>query len=137
MRYDDAAISPAAVADWRDDALCADSAYDPELWFPIGDGNDARAQAGIARAVCWDCPAMDACREWALDNLSDGVAGGLTEKERRAIRKRPRGRAAVLSPCCTEAALRRHQRNGETCRACLDAQHRRRAAQYVRKPSAA
>jgi len=134
-QHDAPSTSYRIVRDWRQDAACAD--LHPDLHHPVGDTLAAQAQADVARAVCHSCPVMDECREWALDNLADGVAGGLTEKERRTIRRRPRGRTAELSPCGTEAAVRRHQRNGETCRVCLDAQQRRRAAQYVRKPVAA
>lgn len=132
--YDTSATSTPIVRDWRQDAECGREGTDPERWFPVGDSPAAQAQTEAAREICHGCPVMDECRAWALDSgLDDGVAGGLTEKERRNIRKRPRGHTAVLAACGTEAALRRHQRNGQSCLVCLDGQRRRRAAQYVRK----
>jgi len=38
-----------------------------------------------ALAVCEQCPALDACRDFALRTSVDGVAGGLTRRERIAI----------------------------------------------------
>lgn len=41
----------------------------------------------IAKAVCWRCPVLDACREHALAAAEPyGVWGGLSETERRRIR---------------------------------------------------
>lgn len=38
-----------------------------------------------ALAVCERCPMVEACRDFALRNSVDGVAGGLTRRERIAI----------------------------------------------------
>ena len=69
--------------DWRHFAACRD--IDPEVFFPFPgdtDGQDA------ARAICSGCPVRSDCLNWALATGRDhGVWGGLTEDERRALRR--------------------------------------------------
>jgi len=75
-----------ARANWRDDAACRDA--DPELFFPAGTAGPALRQIGEAKRICRACPARTQCLAWALDNgITDGVWGGATEDERRAIRR--------------------------------------------------
>jgi WhiB family redox-sensing transcriptional regulator len=74
-----------ARANWRDDVACRDA--DPELFFPIGSTGSALRQAGEAKRICRACPAQTQCLAWALANgVTDGVWGGTTQDERRAIR---------------------------------------------------
>jgi WhiB family redox-sensing transcriptional regulator len=76
-------------ANWRDDAACRDA--DPELFFPIGTTGSALRQIGEAKRICRVCPAQTQCLAWALENgVTDGVWGGTTQDERRAIRSHPR-----------------------------------------------
>lgn len=78
-----------AGADWRDDAACREA--DPDLFFPIGTTGPALRQIGEAKRVCRTCPAQAQCLAWALDNgVIDGVWGGTTGDERRAMRRPPR-----------------------------------------------
>jgi len=78
-----------ARADWRDDAACRDA--DPDLFFPIGTTGAALRQVGEAKRVCRTCPAQTQCLAWALENrVIDGVWGGTTGEERRAMRSLPR-----------------------------------------------
>ncbi|WP_228975014.1 WhiB family transcriptional regulator [Streptomyces sp. DH12] len=80
-------------ADWRHFAACRD--VDPDLFFPTGTTGPAIAQAEEARSVCHSCPVMQTCRQWALDTrLEEGVAGGLTEGERRSIHRKRRRTAS-------------------------------------------
>jgi WhiB family redox-sensing transcriptional regulator len=73
--------------DWRKRAACKDE--DPELFFPIGDVGPAVAQIDKAKAVCRRCPVVDECLNWALTmGEDDGVWGGMSEDERRAVRRR-------------------------------------------------
>ena len=80
--------------DWRHDAACRDE--DPELFFPIGNTGPALMQIEEAKAVCRRCPVIDTCLSWALESGQDaGVWGGLSEDERRALKRRnARARAA-------------------------------------------
>lgn len=73
--------------DWRSKAACL--GVDPELFFPIGNTGPAIAQAAEAKAVCATCEVRETCLEWALENNQDsGVWGGLSEDERRALKRR-------------------------------------------------
>jgi hypothetical protein len=79
--------------EWLARAACA--GVDPELFFPPAETGPARArQEAAAKAVCARCPVTAECREWALVALPFGVAGGLSEDERRALRATRRGAAA-------------------------------------------
>lgn len=44
-------------------------------------------QQEIARYVCFGCPRMYACREWAFRTDVDGVCGGTTPAEREQWRR--------------------------------------------------
>lgn len=77
--------------DWRAHAACAGD-DDPDAMFP-----DTNSVAVVyALAYCRACPVLIQCREYALDKrIPDGIWGGLTEAERRAIlRKRGINRMA-------------------------------------------
>ena len=73
--------------DWRADAACRDA--DPELFFPDGDIRSARAQLKTAKLICRGCPVRATCLNWALASGQEaGIWGGLTEDERRGLRRR-------------------------------------------------
>ena len=73
--------------DWRHRAACLNE--DPELFFPIGSSGPAMAQVERAKAVCATCDVQDTCLKWALENNQDaGVWGGLSEDERRTLKRR-------------------------------------------------
>ncbi len=73
--------------DWRHRAACRDE--DPELFFPIGNTGPALLQIEEARAVCRRCTVREECLQWALESGQDhGVWGGLSEDERRALKRR-------------------------------------------------
>ena len=66
--------------EWRDDA---------ELFFPVGTTGLALVQIDRAKQVCGECGVAQACLDFALDtNQDSGIWGGLTEEERRVIRRR-------------------------------------------------
>ncbi|NUR85882.1 MAG: WhiB family transcriptional regulator [Nonomuraea sp.] len=82
--------------DWRHRAACRD--VDPELFFPIGNTGPALSQIDEAKQVCRSCSAVDACLKWALESGQDaGVWGGLSEDERRALKRRNARARARLS----------------------------------------
>lgn len=81
--------------DWRHRALCRDE--DPELFFPVGNSGPALLQIEEAKAVCMRCPVREQCLEFALASGQDaGVWGGLSEDERRSLKRR-RARARARS----------------------------------------
>lgn len=73
--------------DWRHNAVCREE--DPELFFPIGNSGPALLQIEEAKAVCRRCPVIEQCLQWALESGQDeGVWGGLSEADRRNMRRR-------------------------------------------------
>jgi WhiB family redox-sensing transcriptional regulator len=71
-------FDPAA---WRTQAACR--GLDPELFYP-----KRGTRTAPARKVCAACPVRADCLEYALANFEkDGIWGGTTGKERRAIRR--------------------------------------------------
>ena len=72
---------------WRHRAACVNE--DPELFFPIGTTGPAQHQLEQARVICHRCPVIDTCLAWSLGSGQDaGVSGGLSEDERRSLRRR-------------------------------------------------
>lgn len=74
---------------WLDDARCRGT--DPDRFFVRG-----AAQAKPAVRICQGCPVQEECLDYALTNDIDfGVWGGLTERQRRSLRRRGRSLAAA------------------------------------------
>lgn len=67
---------------WQHEALCAQT--DPDAFFP-----ERGFSAREAKTICATCPVRQECLEYALENDERfGVWGGLSEGERRALRRR-------------------------------------------------
>ncbi|GAA1808010.1 WhiB family transcriptional regulator [Nesterenkonia flava] len=67
---------------WQVDALCAQT--DPEAFFPEKGGSTRDA-----KKVCAACNVKQECLDYALANDEKfGIWGGLSERERRKLRKR-------------------------------------------------
>ena len=61
---------------------------DPDVMFPVGKGGPTATQERQAKAICADCPVIQQCRTWALNNREEwGVWGGMSEADRRAALK--------------------------------------------------
>jgi WhiB family redox-sensing transcriptional regulator len=81
------AILRSIPMDWRDKAACLTA--DPELFFPVGNTGPAVDQIDKAKAVCGRCTVTEICLQYALETGQDsGVWGGLSEDERRALKRR-------------------------------------------------
>ncbi|MEJ2865312.1 WhiB family transcriptional regulator [Actinomycetospora flava] len=99
---------------WQAWAACR--GVDPELFFPETTDqapdealDDARGESLVgrqvetAKAVCRGCPVQEPCLVEALERLPHGIAGGMTEHERREVRahrvrpseRKPRWRALL------------------------------------------
>src|ERR1700677_3658108 len=66
---------------WQDRALCAQT--DPEAFFPEKGGSTREA-----KRVCRGCDVRAECLEYALENDERfGIWGGLSERERRRIKR--------------------------------------------------
>jgi WhiB family redox-sensing transcriptional regulator len=71
---------------------------DPEIWFS-DDQEGSGTHYKLAKKLCGECPVQNLCLEFALSSEEQfGVWGGLTPRERRAMRVargRTRGRRAA------------------------------------------
>lgn len=77
-------------------AACRDE--DPELFFPIGTSRPALLQVEQAKNVCRRCPVVITCLRWALESdQGEGVWGGMSEEERRAVKRRGGNRVRAYS----------------------------------------
>ena len=66
---------------WQADALCAQT--DPEAFFPEKGGSTRDA-----KRICQTCEVKGQCHEYALQNDERfGIWGGLSERERRRLRR--------------------------------------------------
>ncbi|MGW1328035.1 WhiB family transcriptional regulator [Streptomyces antibioticus] len=73
---------------WRERAACL-RADDPDMFFPVGNDGPSLVEVDEAKAVCSWCPVLEQCLDLALQlGPVQGVWGGTTESERRAIRRR-------------------------------------------------
>lgn len=67
------------MADWQDEALCAQT--DPDLFFPEKGGNNRRPIA-----VCRECPVRIPCLDDALRTDERwGIRGGLSPLARQRL----------------------------------------------------
>jgi hypothetical protein len=81
------------VPEWQARALCAQT--DPEAFFPEKGGSTRDA-----KRICARCEVKENCLQYALDHDERfGIWGGLSERERRKIKRQAR-----------EAARRRTER---------------------------
>lgn len=86
------ASSPGPYPVAPDFASAACRTADPDLFFTPAAEFMAAYEARVtkAKAVCAECPARDACLNWALEHSEYGIWGGLTEDERRALLRQRR-----------------------------------------------
>jgi WhiB family redox-sensing transcriptional regulator len=73
--------------DWMDDATCRTT--DPDIFFPPEETKYARS-VHRAKKVCAGCPVVAECAEYALNHPDHmlGVWGGMSESERRTLRRK-------------------------------------------------
>lgn len=84
---DDFLLDDVVVIEWRDLAAC--NGYDPDLFFPAGETGPAVEQIRTAKQVCASCEVAEECLSYAIEtNQMAGIWGGLTEDERRPVRRR-------------------------------------------------
>lgn len=68
--------------DWQERGLCAQT--DPEVFFPENGGTTKPA-----KRICLACDVRAECLQYALDHDERfGVWGGLSERDRRRLKKR-------------------------------------------------
>ena len=68
--------------EWQERALCAQT--DPEAFFPEKGGSTREA-----KRICAGCEVRSECLEYALEHDERfGIWGGLSERERRKLKRR-------------------------------------------------
>lgn len=68
--------------EWQERSSC--SSTDPEAWFP-----DLGGSSRYAKRICKGCEVKDECLEYALAHDERfGIWGGLSERERRKLKRR-------------------------------------------------
>ncbi len=75
---------------WMLRGFCSTAQANPDIFYE--EGNEE-----TAKAFCYQCPVINTCREWAVENDEFGVWGGTSEGDRRAAR---RGGQRASCPLC-------------------------------------
>jgi WhiB family redox-sensing transcriptional regulator len=76
------AVNDEGPLSWQDRALCAQT--DPEAFFPEKGGSTREA-----KKVCASCDVRAECLDYALESDERfGIWGGLSERERRKLKRR-------------------------------------------------
>jgi WhiB family redox-sensing transcriptional regulator len=71
--------------DWELQGLCRTGGYDPDFWFPSPTEINT---IKLVQRVCYRCPVIIECRTTAIARGEpNGIWGGLTELQRRRMRK--------------------------------------------------
>lgn len=96
--------------DWVNEARCIKA--DPEIFYPISK-NDPKAE-GVIQAYCRNCPVEGDCLGYALAKGEQGIWGGMTEEQRRAIRRK---QSRVKCPRCSSIQVHATARY-EVCIGC-------------------
>lgn len=81
---------------WMLRGFCSTAQANPEIFYE--EGNEE-----TAKAFCHRCPVINICREWAIDNDEEGVWGGMSTADRRAVR---RGGKRASCPACGQTLLK-------------------------------
>ena len=65
---------------------CAEIGRD--LFFPEKEGQPfGNIEIAMAKRICLSCPHQTECAEWGINKEIYGIWGGLTESNRRVVRK--------------------------------------------------
>ena len=115
MSDDDDLLDVTVLLDLRDRTWVADAAcrgMDPNAWFP--ERGDLVAPL---KAICAECPVQEPCAEYAVMEKF-GIWGGLSERERRRMRRERAGSRPTREPQPinhgTASGYDVHRRRGET-----------------------
>lgn len=143
--------------DWRHLGACSGHDY-PDMWYATASSVAGRADQNEAQAICYGCPVLQPCGQWALETREQwGVWGGMTEAKRRSVLRRRGVRLVNADPdvevtvaevqprnkggrpraeCGTASAYDRHVRNGEPIDDACRTAHAADTAQYRRTRNA-
>lgn len=80
---------------WMLRGYCSVMQANPDIFYE--EGNEE-----TAKAFCFQCPVINTCYEWAMKNDEEGVWGGTSEGDRRAVL---RGGQRASCPKCSSQNL--------------------------------
>jgi WhiB family transcriptional regulator, redox-sensing transcriptional regulator len=107
----DSASTMTSQDGWRAQGACRQE--DPELFFPLGPAGPGLLQLARAKAVCARCQARAGCLQFAVETGQDyGVWGGMSEEERRVLRRDRARRARTAAAAQPRQDERRPARAG-------------------------
>lgn len=121
--------------DWMARRACTLEEVDPEVFFPVGIGQEAQLLTEYAKEFCNRCKVRAECEDYAVSNRIDfGIWGGKTEDERADDREAKRDPATPVKRrpnhptthkrCGTYSGCSRHRRLNEAyCDPCKDAKN--------------
>src|SRR5262249_32484761 len=90
----DVVVDVDVATDWRHVAECVRRVHTANFFPERGES------AAEAKAICCECPARQPCLEFALrTNVSCGIWGGLSGRERRALLRQRRIDSSRTRPC--------------------------------------
>lgn len=97
--------------EWHELSACRGT--NPSVFFPTR-GQDVQP----ARTICARCPVAAECLSWAIETGEKlGIYGGLSEKQRRAERRRRRpNRRPAITQCTYPGCTNRPRYRGGRCR---------------------
>jgi WhiB family redox-sensing transcriptional regulator len=114
------------ITNWMQSALCTQ--VDPELFHP-----EKGMSSTKAKKICSACPVRTQCADHAINSpvLVHGVWGGLSEQERRDIRRTRGIRTVAPIEHGTIGGTKAHYRRGEQpCERCKEAERVYRRERY-------
>lgn len=94
--------------EWMLRGFCSTAQANPDIFYE--DGNEE-----TAKAFCHQCPVINTCREWAIRNEEEGVWGGTSQADRRAVR---RGGQRASCPACSSPNLYNDSNKVQICLGC-------------------
>lgn len=78
--------------DWMDDAYCRVNKIELNKFYPERGGNQGYGNQSAKETVCRKCPVVKECLNYALNNnISIGIYGGTSGRERRVLQRERRG----------------------------------------------
>jgi hypothetical protein len=108
MSYTGSVPDTEPAIDWREFGACA-SHNAPDIWYSTGGSNEGRAEQREAQAICYGCPVIQQCGQWALETQEPwGTWGGMTDAQRRRVlRRRARVEQAASAPVPAKSKVKR------------------------------
>ncbi len=94
--------SAQASAAWMSRGSC--QGEDTEIFFPIAATGPAGDQISAAKAICSRCAVRLPCLHYAAETMQDGIWGGTTTDERRALLRPPLARSREMTKALAGAS---------------------------------